>query len=272
MISTKIKLSVTEIAEFSKRAKELGIDTGLPTSRAGVNDKVSKSNWPFEHVSAKGGKDGTKKVYELPSYVIEELREKGALALLEEEQEAAPKERMQEAKQPYKASKVLELPPSMRAVVAGYDDWAAAQDKAQIVPVRYYSQVFASAGNGAIPWDTAPEAMWFRASFFDYLGTTPARCFCTRIKGDSMSPTLIDRGTALWQATARYTVEGIYLFRQHEELRVKRLQRVSATLYNVISDNDNKSIYPTTELDLTRIEPHDFEIFGRYLWDCGIAK
>jgi hypothetical protein len=203
MISTKIKLSVTEIAEFSKRAKELGIDTGLPTSRAGVNDKVSKSNWPFEHVSAKGGKDGTKKVYELPSYVIEELREKGALALLEEEQEAAPKERMQEAKQPYKASKVLELPPSMRAVVAGYDDWAAAQDKAQIVPVRYYSQVFASAGRGAIPWDTTPEAMWFRASFFDYLGTTPARCFCTRIKGDSMFPTLIDRGTALWQATAR---------------------------------------------------------------------
>ena len=127
------KLSAAEISELQQ---VLNLRS-LPSTTRGISLKAAREGWQGEQVDGKGGKGGKKNVFDLPDYVIEELREKGALALLEEEQEAAPKERMQEAKQPYKASKALELPPSMRAVVAGYDDWAAAQDKAQIVPVRY---------------------------------------------------------------------------------------------------------------------------------------
>ena len=136
---------------------------------------------------------------------------------------------------------------------------------------KIYSQVFASAGNGNIVWDTDCDVMWFRSSFFKHLQTDPAHCFCTRIQGDSMFPTLLDRGTVLWQATARFTGEGVYLFRQYDEIRAKRLVRLSNDRYQIISDNPNKSIYPTVELDLTQFEPHEFELYGKYLWGAGIT-
>ena len=116
------------------------------------------------------------------------------------------------------------------------------------------------------------EAMWFRASFFDHLGACPENRFCTRIKGDSMFPTIIDRGTVLWQACTEYLSEGIYLFRQGDELRVKRLQKIAPSVFRVISDNPNKGLYPTFDLDLSHSEDHYFEIYGRYLWDCGISN
>ena len=75
----------------------------------------------------------------------------------------------------------------------------------------------------------------------------------------------------MWQSVAQYTREGIYLFRQHDELRVKRLQRLTADTLNIISDNPNKSIYPTIQLTLTAENPDEFQILGKYLWDCGIA-
>ena len=114
--------------------------------------------------------------------------------------------------------------------------------------------------------------MWFRASFFDYLGVPPAQCFCTRVRGDSMHPTLIDRGTVLWKMQNGYTREGIYLFRQVNELRIKRLQRTSRRVFRIISDNSNKDIYPIETLDLTELGEHDFEIYGFYLWDCGMKE
>lgn len=94
--------------------------------------------------------------------------------------------------------------------------------------------------------------------------------FSTRVRGDSMSPTIIDRGTVLWQMTNQYSREGIYLFRQVNELRIKRLQRVNSHTFRIVSDNSNKDVYPTEFLDLRDMEEHEFEIYGRYLWDCAI--
>lgn len=65
-----------------------------------------------------------------------------------------------------------------------------------------------------------------------------------------------------------YTREGIYLFRQVNELRIKRLQRVNSHTFRIISDN--KDMYPIEILDLRDMEEHEFEIYGRYLWDCAI--
>ena len=256
----KLRLDTTQIIEIAKFAKDLGINSGLPTSRPGVASRAESQNWEFEIVPGKGGKNGEKKLYTIPDYVTEELEQKGLLHLIDGAETDTPLE-------------VRNIQPDAAHIEnIDYADWAARQDTRDIVPVRYYKEVFASAGSGAIPWDTDPEAMWFRTAFFKHLQLSPADCFCTRIDGDSMFPTLIDQGTVLWQTATRYTREGIYLFRQQDELRVKRLQRLTADTLNIISDNPNKSIYPTTQLTLSASTPADFQILGKYLWSCGISK
>lgn len=238
-------------------AKSADLKT-LPKTERGISTKAKREEWAFEKVDGKGGPGGKKTIFQLPTYVVEELEKKGLLHLIDGAESGVREETQLEQ---------TALPPD----VFPYMEWASRQDTSKIVPVRYYKEVFASAGAGAIPWDTEPEAMWFRTSFFQHLRLTPADCFCTRIDGDSMFPTLIDQGTVMWQSVAQYTREGIYLFRQHDELRVKRLQRLTADTLNIISDNPNKSIYPTIQLTLTAENPDEFQILGKYLWDCGIA-
>lgn len=292
-MTEKIKLTVAEIADLADKAKKKGINSGLPATRAGVNRRVTAQGWESEDIPTAGGKNGFKKLYTFPSYVIEELKEKGILDLfLPPKKDGSP---AQSGKYPtgkagtrapvlkgsiYKEHGAAKrekvslpaVPLSMRQTVNAYPEWAERQNTEAITPVRYYSSVFASAGSGSIVWEAETEAMWFRTSFFDHLGIPPARCFCTRIKGDSMFPTIIDRGTVLWQATAEYLSEGIYLFRQGDELRVKRLQKIAQSVFRVVSDNPNKGLYPTFDLDLAEADEYYFEIYGRYLWDCGISN
>ena len=276
-----VKLSVAEIIEIAKTAKEQGIDPNLPSSKPGVADRAERENWKFEVVPAKGGKGGVKKIYTLPPHMVEELKEKGVLPQPDTAAapvQPAPAQAPPAPAKPHRSylkngtrKPLGTVPPFMQSMVAEYDDWAAAQDTGLIVPVRYHTNVFGSAGNGyEVMEQVNTEAMWFRSSFFEVLGVPPARCFCTRVKGDSMHPTLTDRGTVLWQMTARYTGAGIYLFRQVSELRIKRLQQINSFTFSVISDNANKDIYPNETLDLRDLQDHEFEVYGRYLWDCSI--
>ena len=268
-----LKFGIDELVELVEQY-EL---KSLPRSDRGIAGKAKRENWGCVHVSGKGGPKGIKTLYEIPNYVIEELKEKGVLDVLL--QEKAARSGKPEAKPIYNEradsrenARLPAVPASMRQMVKEYADWSEKQDTAEIVPVRYHTSVFASAGAGSIVWDVETEAMWFRASFFQYLGIPPERCFCTRIKGDSMFPTIIDRGTVLWQATAEFTNEGIYLFRQDNELKVKRLQKIAPGVFRVISDNPNKVLYPAFDLDLTEADEHYFEIYGRCLWACGIPN
>lgn len=268
-----LKFGIDELVELVEQY-ELKL---LPRSDRGIAGKAKRENWGCVHVSGKGGPKGIKTLYEIPNYVIEELKEKGVLDVLL--QEKAARGGKPEAKPIYNEKadsrenvRLPAVPASMRQMVKEYADWSEKQDTAEIVPVRYHTSVFASAGAGSIVWDVETEAMWFRASFFQYLGIPPERCFCTRIKGDSMFPTIIDRGTVLWQATAEFTNEGIYLFRQDNELKVKRLQKIAPGVFRVISDNPNKVLYPAFDLDLTEADEHYFEIYGRCLWACGIPN
>ena len=268
-----LKFSIAEIYDFVGNFKL----RSLPATKRAIQYKVERESWPFQEAETQGGKGGVKRIYTLPNYVIEELKEKGVLDVLL--QEKAARGGKPEAKLIYNEradsrenARLPAVPASMRQMVKEYADWSEKQDTAEIVPVRYHTSVFASAGAGSIVWDVETEAMWFRASFFDHLGVRPANCFCTRIKGDSMFPTIIDRGTVLWQACAEYLSEGIYLFRQGDELRVKRLQKIAPSVFRVISDNPNKGLYPTFDLDLSHSEDHYFEIYGCYLWDCGISN
>lgn len=254
------KLSTAELSDLVVK-NELNC---LPNSVRGVQYRADKENWAYEEVPTQGGKNGLKKIYTLPAYLIDELTEKGLLHLLSSSGNTAPALRRTAA-----VHGSAGIPGFMQPMVSGYHDWACAQDTAAVVPVRYHTNVFGSAGNGYLfdePLDT--QAMWFRAAFFDVLRVKPAKCFCTRVKGDSMHPTLIDRGTVLWQMQDRYTTEGIYLFKQVEELRIKRLQRINSHTYRVISDN--RHTYPPEILDLREMRPDEFEIYGKYLWDCAV--
>lgn len=264
-----IKLSIAEIANLVTENRL----SGLPETVRGIQYRADKEDWSYKEVPTQGGKNGLKRIYTLPSYVVEELREKGLLHLLgtpsAARQGAPAKPHRSFPKTPARTGGGI--PEFMRPMVAEYDDWAAEQGTDSIVPVRYHTNVFGSAGNGyAFGEELRTEAMWFRSSFFDVLGVKPAHCFCTRVKGDSMYPTLTDRGTVLWQMTSRYTGEGIYLFRQVDELRIKRLQQINGHTFRIISDNANKDIYPTTDLDLREMQDYEFEVYGRYLWDCSI--
>ena len=266
-----MELSAQEITELANDADKEGVKLDLPTSKAGVKIRAEKQAWENRQVQGKGGKGGIKTVYTLPVYVLDEIKEKGLSHLLSSDKpkDTAPSK----PRRAIATAPAVGIPFFMQSMVTQYADWAQEQDTEAIVPVRYHVNVFGSAGGGyAVNEPVETEAMWFRASFFDYLGVPPAQCFCTRVRGDSMHPTLIDRGTVLWKMQNGYTREGIYLFRQVDELRIKRLQRTSRSVYRIISDNSNKDIYPVETLDLAELGEYDFEIYGFYLWDCGMKE
>lgn len=261
-----MELGAQEITELVVQANDLGVKIDLPTTKAGVKKRADSQNWATRVVKGKGGRGGLKTLYTLPTEIIDDLKNKGLLHLIHSE---IPQPTVLASVR--SAGSSASVPPSMQPAVQGYSAWASEQDRSSVIPIRYYHHVYASAGVGTIAWDTSCDVMWFRSSFIQYLNKSPAELFCTRIKGDSMYPTLIDAGTALWHTCTQYRGEGIYLFRQFDEIRVKRLVRLNRHSYHVISDNSNKSIYPTEILDLSEYETHEFELYGKYLWDCGIS-
>ena len=269
-----VKKSAAEIVELAKQLAKKNSSLKMPTTAAGLAYRVEKENWDYEEVPTQGGKNGLKKIYTLPAYLIDELEKNDLIP--QSEIISSPKQPVPaKPHRPYlKTGKHAAGEPVasfMQPMVAGYDDWAEQQNTDSIVPVRYHTNVFGSAGNGyEVLEEVNTEAMWFRRSFFDVLGVPPARCFCTRVKGNSMHPTLTDGGTVLWQMTSRYMSEGIYLFRQVGELRIKRLQQINGFTFRIISDNPNDTLYPITDLDLREMQDYEFEIYGRYLWDCSI--
>ena len=176
------------ISELAKLQKEYGLE--LPTTDRGIAIRAKQENWEYEEVAGRGGKGGIKKIYTLPPYLLEELEAKGLH--LFDKSATQPETRTEKPRRSFPKTPARAgggIPEFMRPMVAEYDDWAAEQGTDSIVPVRYHTNVFGSAGNGyAFGEELRTEAMWFRSSFFDVLGVKPAHCFCTRVKGDSMTP------------------------------------------------------------------------------------
>ena len=67
------KLSAAEISELQQ---VLNLRS-LPSTTRGISLKAAREGWQGEQVDGKGGKGGKKNVFDLPDYVIEELREIG---------------------------------------------------------------------------------------------------------------------------------------------------------------------------------------------------
>ena len=120
-----IKLSIAEIANLVTENRL----SGLPETVRGIQYRADKEDWSYKEVPTQGGKNGLKRIYTLPSYVVEELREKGLLHLLgapsATRQGAPAKPHRSFPKTPARTGGGI--PEFMRPMVAEYDDWAAEQ-------------------------------------------------------------------------------------------------------------------------------------------------
>lgn len=100
------------------------------------------------------------------------------------------------------------------------------------------------------------EAQWLRSQ----LNTNPAKLSLVTVKGDSMSPTLLDGDLIFVDHTEMELRDGIYVFQIDGDLLVKRLQRLPGAQLSVISDNPH---FPPFTIDL-RDPGHEFNLIGRY--------
>jgi len=69
--------SAAELVELAKTLATENSEIRLPTTPAGIAYRVEKENWDYEEAPTQGGKGGMKKVYFLPDYLIDEIKEKG---------------------------------------------------------------------------------------------------------------------------------------------------------------------------------------------------
>ncbi|MBR2679888.1 MAG: LexA family transcriptional regulator [Exiguobacterium sp.] len=129
-------------------------------------------------------------------------------------------------------------------------------DEAQgedFVSIPEFSLLNAAAGAGSDPdWEAVEtsEKACYRADFFIKRGIKPDRCRRIKVRGDSMSPTLEDGDTVLFED--RYPIRiseiregGIYVFATEMGLKIKRLYIGKKSL---IARSDNAQ-YPAEEYE-----------------------
>jgi len=105
------KLSIAELLEWQQEHC-----LSLPATSRGIALKIQRENWEFEEVAGKGGKGGVKRIYTLPEYLIDEIKEKGLSHLLSSEK---PKDTA-----PSKPRRVIAAAPAVQQPVLGADDAA----------------------------------------------------------------------------------------------------------------------------------------------------
>jgi phage repressor protein C with HTH and peptisase S24 domain len=117
------------------------------------------------------------------------------------------------------------------------------------------------AGGGLIPDNTIEMRIAFRRDWIRRKGD-PEKMSITRIKGDSMEPTLID-GDLVLVDHGRHYVEsegGIYALHINDEIVVRRIQVLYSTRkVQIISDNREK--YPPMDVEADQIK-----INGKVIW------
>ena len=230
----------------------------LPKTRESIHRKANIESWPYLEVRGKGGKGGIKRVYKLPDYVIDEIKQKKLF-----KGNAKP------------------LIPYIRENFAQYDatpphtdyeKWCRKIDFRAFVPIRYYPEIHTHTTNGLIDYSLyLCKPLLFEKEFiYTQLEIHPANLICLTMAGDSMQPTLKSGGIVMVDISKQYISEGIYLIRHAQELKIKRLQKTATDKMLIISDN--KTSYTNIEIDLLTVSPDEFSIIGKYVWDSGIAR
>lgn len=128
-------------------------------------------------------------------------------------------------------------------------------------------QVEASAGHGALAGDEEKvSTIEFDRHWLKQLGLSPETLSIIDVKGESMSPTLVDGDTIMVDRAdgVERLRDGIYVLRLDDALMVKRValspHRGAAAL-TVSSDNRH---YPTWQ----DVDPSLVDIVGRVVWSC----
>ena len=242
----------------------------LPRTRANIANRAKSEGWLFQEVRGKGGKGGIKRVYQLPDYVLQEIKDKG----LDQKTYAKPIPiSIQHVKEPvatYTTEPAERLPLECKAS-GNYAQWRHSIKLAHFVPVRYYPNLRVDVGH-AIDYDEQPckPVLFGRELIFEQLNVNPANIICIPEYGDSMEPTIRAGAMVMVNLSECYSGEGIYLIRQGQTLKIKRLQQIAAQKILLISDN--KEVYTSIEVDLVQSSPENFAVLGKYLWHGEIAK
>lgn len=130
-------------------------------------------------------------------------------------------------------------------------------DEFALIP-GYRVQV--SAGHGALnPDELEPTRhLAFRRKWLKFRGFNEKDLAIVWAKGDSMEPTINNNDTLVVHLGRNKPADGhIYIFRNGEELFVKRYQSMLGT-WRLISDNTYYSA-----LDIPKEEQHQFEVVGQ---------
>ena len=74
--------------------------------------------------------------------------------------------------------------------------------------------------------------------FNTFCNSNPFYTKAVRHDGDSMSPTIENSALVIYDSSiTSFSVDGIYLIKYHDTIEVKRIQKISNTTYQIISDN-----------------------------------
>lgn len=136
------------------------------------------------------------------------------------------------------------------------------------IPVR--GEISASCGYGVEIVDETQTATFSMSSrFIKDIGINPKFSEIIFARGDSMEPTIKGGDSLLVDLSRKEVYEGaIFCIRLNGQLYSKRLQQLSKSTINVISDNPK---YENRKIDL-KDESIDFEIIGEVRWWGRLAR
>ena len=153
---------------------------------------------------------------------------------------------------------------ALEAATAGHglDDLsarAAAVEDGDYVGV---SELASAAGDGAVvEHERVTGRIKFRRAWLARHGLVARHCRVIQVSGESMEPTLVDGCSILVNlASRRRRVGHIYVVRTADGLVVKRVGRDASGVWQLVSDNANKQIWPT------RPFPADAVVIGEVKW------
>lgn len=212
---------------------------GLPTTKSAILARAIKEGWEYREVTGLGG---VRKEFNLPKRY--QQNQKG----LHTDEPSAP----------YRASSL------------DYEAWASKIDKSKFIPIRYCKDVQNLTEENLFCSENTPDAILFHQHFiYNTLEADPKHLLCIYVQSDSMAPTIRKTGVAMFDLSKGYNGEGVYLIKQGDELKIKRIHKTTPTKILIISDN--KEIYPAIEIDLSQLTKEDFSIVGMYMWDSAIT-
>lgn len=212
---------------------------GLPTTKSAILSRAAKEGWEYREVTGLGG---VRKEFKLPK----RYRPKTSITSTKDNQL------------------------SYHASTSDYKIWAGQINQTKFIPIRYCKDLQMLAETNLFSSRNPANAVLFHQKFItQHLKANPKDLICIYVQSDSMNPTIRKTGIAMFDLSKGYCGEGVYLIRQGEELKIKRIQKLTATTMLIISDY--KVAYPAVEIDLSQSTPEDFAIMGMYLWDAGIT-